>query len=69
MTYINLPATLTYSIRKGGFRTKKEATITAAEIEAQLSKGIVPHLTPVPIDQCFDKWQLIAFGDIASITS
>lgn len=43
-------------IRKGGFRTKKEAKIASAEIEAQLSKGIVPHLTPVPIDEYFVKW-------------
>lgn len=43
-------------IRKGGFRTKKEAQIAAAEIEAQLSKGLLPHLTPVPIDEYFDKW-------------
>ena len=43
-------------IRKGGFRTKKEAQIAAAEIEAQLSKGLLPHLTPVPIDDYFDKW-------------
>lgn len=43
-------------IRKGGFRTKKEAQIAAAEIEAQLSRGLLPHLTPVPIDEYFDKW-------------
>lgn len=43
-------------IRKGGFRTKKEAQIAAAEIESQLSKGLLPHLTPVPIDEYFDKW-------------
>lgn len=43
-------------IRKGGFRTKKEAQIAAAEIESQMNKGILPHLTPVPIDQYFDRW-------------
>ncbi|MEC1718421.1 site-specific integrase [Schinkia azotoformans] len=43
-------------IRKGGFRTKKEAQLAAAEIESQLSKGVLPHLTPVPIDEYFDKW-------------
>lgn len=43
-------------IRKGGFRTKKEAQIAAAVIESQLSKGLLPHLTPVPIDEYFDKW-------------
>lgn len=43
-------------IRKGGFKTKKEAQIAAAEIESQLNKGLLPHLTPVPIDEYFDKW-------------
>ncbi|OIK10236.1 tyrosine-type recombinase/integrase [Bacillus sp. MUM 13] len=43
-------------IRKGGFRTKKEAKIAASEIEAQLQKGIIPHLKPVPIDEYFDNW-------------
>ncbi len=43
-------------IRKGGFRTKKEAQIAALEIEAQLSKGIVPHLKPAPIDEYFEMW-------------
>ncbi|WP_156289549.1 tyrosine-type recombinase/integrase [Oceanobacillus salinisoli] len=43
-------------IRKGGFRTKKEAKIAAAEIEAQLNKGLLPHLTPAPIDEYFQKW-------------
>ncbi|MDE5415503.1 site-specific integrase [Alkalihalobacterium chitinilyticum] len=43
-------------LRKGGFRTKKEAQIAGAEVEAQLSKGIVPHLMPAPIDEYFDKW-------------
>lgn len=43
-------------IRKGGFKTKKEAQIAAAEIEAQLSKGILPHLKPMPFDEYFEKW-------------
>lgn len=43
-------------IRKGGFRTKKEARIAAADIELQLSKGITPYLRPAPIDNYFDKW-------------
>ncbi|QRY35702.1 Arm DNA-binding domain-containing protein [Bacillus sp. PDNC022] len=43
-------------IRKGVFSTKKEAQIAAAEIESQLSKGLLPPLTPVPIDEYFDKW-------------
>lgn len=43
-------------IRKGGFRTKKDARAAAAEMEVQLGKGIVPFLKPVPIDVYFDKW-------------
>ncbi|WP_226528178.1 tyrosine-type recombinase/integrase [Metabacillus niabensis] len=43
-------------IRKGGFRTKKEAKIAAAAIEVHLSKGVIPHLKPVPFDEYFDKW-------------
>ncbi|MED1601207.1 tyrosine-type recombinase/integrase [Alkalihalophilus marmarensis] len=43
-------------IRKGGFRTKKEAQVAAAEVEAQINRGIVPHLKPVPFDEYFIKW-------------
>lgn len=43
-------------IRKGGFKTKKEAQVAASEIEAQLSKGILPHLKPEPIDEYFENW-------------
>lgn len=43
-------------IRKGGFRTKGEAKAAAAEIEAQLNKGILPQLNSVPIDEYFDNW-------------
>ncbi|MCM3412657.1 tyrosine-type recombinase/integrase [Metabacillus litoralis] len=43
-------------IRKGGFRTKKQARVAAAEIEVRLGKGVVPLLKPVPIDEYFDKW-------------
>lgn len=43
-------------IRKGGFRTKKEARMAATEIELQLGKGIIPYLRPVPIDEYFKKW-------------
>lgn len=31
-------------IRKGGFRTKKEAQVAAAEVEAELRKGIVHQM-------------------------
>jgi integrase len=43
-------------IRKGGFSTKKEAEVAATELESKLNKGLVPHLTPVPIDDYFDNW-------------
>lgn len=43
-------------IRKGGYRTKKEAQLAAAEIEVQLGKGIVRHLHPVPLDEYFNNW-------------
>lgn len=55
-------------IRKGGFRTKKEAQIAAAEIEAQLSKGIVPHLKPVPIDEYFEKWVKLYKNNLSKTT-
>lgn len=43
-------------IRKGGFRTKKEAEAAAAEVESDLRKGVVPHLTPEPFDNYFEQW-------------
>ncbi|KZO00431.1 tyrosine-type recombinase/integrase [Pseudobacillus badius] len=43
-------------IRKSGFRTKKEAQIAAAEVEAQLSKGVVPSLKKMPFDEYFENW-------------
>ncbi|WP_145524019.1 tyrosine-type recombinase/integrase [Virgibacillus sp. SK37] len=43
-------------IRKGGFRTKKEAQIAAAEVEASLAKGIIPVLKKVPFDEYFENW-------------
>lgn len=43
-------------IRKGGFRTKAEATAEATEIESDLNKGLLPHLTLEPFDEYFEKW-------------
>lgn len=43
-------------IRKGGFNTKKEAQVAAAEVEANLQKGIVPHLKLEPFDEYFESW-------------
>ncbi|WP_306980238.1 Arm DNA-binding domain-containing protein [Alkalicoccobacillus murimartini] len=45
-------------IRKGGFRTKKEALSAAAEIETQLRRGINPHLTLEPFDNYFESWYI-----------
>lgn len=43
-------------IRKGGFATKAEAKVAATEVEANMNKGIMPHLKPEPIDDYFKKW-------------
>lgn len=43
-------------IRKGGFRTKREAQIATAEVEAELLKDATPNLKPVPFDGYFEKW-------------
>lgn len=55
-------------IRKGGFRTKKEAKLAAAEIEVQLGKGIIPHFKAVPIDYYFDKWVKLYKSHLSSTT-
>lgn len=55
-------------IRKGGFRTKKEAQIAAAEIEAELSKGVVPHLKPEPFDAYFENWLKVFKPHVANNT-
>nr|WP_026681371.1 site-specific integrase [Priestia megaterium] len=43
-------------IRKGGYRTKKEAQVAASEIESELRKGVVPHLKLEPFDRYFEEW-------------
>lgn len=55
-------------IRKGGFRTKAEAVAVATEIEANLRKGLVPHLNPEPFDDYFEKWIQIYKVDISQNT-
>lgn len=55
-------------IRKGGFRTKKEAEVAATELEADLRKGIIPHLQPEPFDEYFRGWVKDYKVDISSIT-
>ncbi|ARK30089.1 site-specific integrase [Halalkalibacter krulwichiae] len=55
-------------IRKGGFKTKKEAQVAAAEIETQLSKGILPHLKPAPIDEYFENWVKLYKRNLSTTT-
>ncbi|WP_306821506.1 Arm DNA-binding domain-containing protein [Metabacillus litoralis] len=55
-------------IRKGGFKIKKEAQIAAAEIEANLAKGILPHLKQVAFDEYFEKWMKLYKSNLANTT-
>lgn len=48
-------------IRKGGFRTKKEAQVAVAEVEASLAKGIVPFLKKVPFVEYFENLKIGLF--------
>lgn len=43
-------------IRKGGFKTKKEAQLAAAEVEAQLSKGSFVENLKIAFVDYFEKW-------------
>lgn len=43
-------------IRKGGFRTKKEAMIAAADVESKLNKGIYVENKPIPFKDYFKDW-------------
>lgn len=43
-------------IRKGGFATKKEAQVAAAEIEMNLQRGITMNMKEVPFSEYFRKW-------------
>ncbi|QCR33735.1 tyrosine-type recombinase/integrase [Lysinibacillus sp. SGAir0095] len=55
-------------IRKGGFHTKKEATIAAAEMEAMLNKGVIPFLKPAPFDEYFENWVKLYKSNLAKAT-
>lgn len=55
-------------IRKGGFKTKKEAQIAAAEVEAKLAKGINPVLKLEPINSYFEKWVNLYKSDVSKGT-
>ncbi|MFK3938903.1 tyrosine-type recombinase/integrase [Alkalihalobacillus sp. NPDC078783] len=43
-------------IRKGGFRTKKEALAVAAEVETELKKGLIPQTKDEPLVTFFETW-------------
>ncbi len=55
-------------IRKGGFRTKKEAQLAAAEVELNLQKGILPILRRIPFSEYFEQWLEDFKTDIGEIT-
>lgn len=55
-------------IRRGGFRTKKEAQVAAAEVENELRKGVVPNFTLVPLRDYFDSWVKTYKVDITNNT-
>lgn len=55
-------------IRKGGFATKKEAQVAAAEIEAKLNKGLNPIIKLEPIDSYFKRWVDLYKSDNAKAT-
>lgn len=55
-------------IRKGGFRTKIEATVAATLIEAALLKGENPHLTKFSFEKYFGDWVRIFKTGIKEVT-
>ncbi|PGS80537.1 site-specific integrase [Bacillus cereus] len=55
-------------LRKGGFKTKKEAQVAALEIEVELRKGSVPNLKPVSLVGYFENWLKLYKKDIANNT-
>ncbi|RYL97465.1 site-specific integrase [Sporolactobacillus sp. THM7-7] len=56
-------------IRKGGFRTKKEAELAADDIELQLAKGFNPIPRKVVFAEYFEKWfKLYKAPKVTSVT-
>ncbi|MEN1970628.1 tyrosine-type recombinase/integrase [Lentibacillus sp. N15] len=55
-------------IRKGGFRTKKEAAIAAAEVEDKLNKGTLTQMEPVPFEEYFSNWIDLYKTNISDVT-
>ena len=58
----------TQLIRKGGFHSKAEAKAAAAEVEAKIARGIVPHLKPVPFNSYYRQWVELYKVNIAHST-
>lgn len=61
-SYVKRGKTWTYSvsryvngvykpIRKGGFRTRKEAQVAASEIESEMHKGFIPNMTKISFSE------------------
>lgn len=55
-------------IRKGGFRTKGEAQIAAADVEDKLRKGFAPQTKEEPFDEYFEEWLKVYKTDISNVT-
>lgn len=55
-------------IRKGGFRTKKEASVAAAQIEADLANGIIGVKKDIAFAQYFLEWFQTYKKDVSDIT-
>lgn len=55
-------------IRKGGFRTKKEASVAAAQVEANIAQGITGIKKDIAFSQYFLEWFQTYKRDISSIT-
>ncbi|MGG0667425.1 tyrosine-type recombinase/integrase [Lederbergia citrisecunda] len=55
-------------IRKGGFRTKKEATVAAAQVEADIALGTVGMKIDIAFAQYFSDWYQTYKKDVGAIT-
>lgn len=55
-------------IRKGGFRTKKEASVAAAQVEANIVQGISGIKKDIALAQYFLEWYKTYKKDVGAIT-
>jgi len=55
-------------IRKGGFRTKKEASVAAAQVEANIAQGISGIKKDITFAQYFLEWYQTYKKDVGAIT-